>query len=662
MKILKWTAVGIAGLIVVVIAALLIIPHFIDAKQYRALLERKVAEATGRKMSVGEDVRLSLFPWAGVSFNDLRLENPEGFVEKDFLTVKSFDVRVKLMPLLSREVLIDRLVVKEPRVFLVTRADGRVSWEFGGKPDKDAQAAPGAAGAGLPIQALLVEELSVSDGKLTLIDHKTEARTELSALNLMLKDVSFDRPVTLALSATLNGKPIAVEGRVGPVGKNLGQGAVPVELTAELFKQLNVRLKGGLENVLAAPRARLAVEVAEFSPRRLLAELGQAAPATADPGVLERLAFTGTLEADPGAATLAGGLITLDDSRITLGLTAKEFSKPNLAFDLTLDRIDLDRYLPPKAKASPSAGQAGQASQPAETPPAGGTKSKTEYGPLRKLVLKGSVAVGTLKVSNATIEDIKLAIAARGGVLNLDPIAMKLYQGSAGGKATVDVTGDVPATDLRLAVSGVQVNPLLKDVAGKDFLEGRTRAEVALTMRGDTPERIKQTLSGKGDLTFTDGAIVGVDLAGMVRNVKAALGGETASGPRPRTDFAELAVPFTLDNGVFKTPESALKSPLVRLQAAGEANLVRETLDFRVEPKVVGTLKGQGDAKERSGLMVPVLVSGTFADPKFRPDLESLAKGSLKEALAPAKEAAKEAAGPLKEKAGGLIKGLFPGK
>ncbi len=666
---IKWTAVGIAGLIVVVIAALLIIPHFLDAGQYRAMLESKVTEATGRKMSVGEDVRLSLFPWAGVSFSDLRLGNPEGFAEKDFLTVKSFDVRVKLMPLLSREVQIDRLTVEEPRVFLVTQADGRVSWDLGAKPAKDAKSAPGPSGeptpaAGLPIQALLVEELKVSGGNLSLIDHKTGSRTEVSALNLMLQDVSFDRPVKMALSAALNGKPVAVEGRVGPVGKNLGQGAVPVELTADLFQQMSVRLKGTLEDLLAAPRASLAVEVAEFSPRKLLAELGQAAPATADPKVLERLAFKGALKADQGAATLTEGLLTLDDSTLTLGLTAREFSKPNIAFDLKLDRIDLDRYLPPKTKPGAAASQAAPAATGAMTsssPPAA-AKAKTDYGPLRRLVLKGNVAVETLKINNASLQDIQLAIAARGGVLSLDPIALKLYQGTVGGKTVVDVGGDVPATAVQLTVKGVQANPLLRDVAGKDFLEGLTHAQVALTMKGDDPERIKRTLNGKGGLTFTDGAIVGVDLAGMVRNVKAALAGEAPSGSRPRTDFAELAVPFTLDNGVFQTPDAALKSPLIRLQAAGEADLVGETLDFRVEPKVVGSLKGQGDTKERSGLMVPVIVSGTFDHPKFRPDLEALAKEKLKDKIDEVLDPGKGKSAPLKEKAGSLIKGLIPGK
>ncbi len=74
---------------------------------------------------------------------------------------------------------------------------------------------------------------------------------------------------------------------------------------------------------------------------------------------------------------------------------------------------------------------------------------------------------------------------------------------------------------------------------------------------------------------------------------------------------------------------------------------------MRVEPKVVGTIKGQGDTEDRSGLMVPVVISGTFAEPKFRPDLKSAVTQDIKGML---KDDDPES---VTEKAKGLIKGLL---
>jgi len=149
-----------------------------------------------------------------------------------------------------------------------------------------------------------------------------------------------------------------------------------------------------------------------------------------------------------------------------------------------------------------------------------------------------------------------------------------------------------------------------------------------------------------------------VDLAGMVRDVKAGLRGAVQSGPKPRTDFSELAVPFTLQNGVFHTSDAAMKSPLLRLSAAGKADLVKESLDFRIDPKLVGTIKGQGDEKERSGLGVPIVVTGSFDQPIFLPDVEAMAKDQLKKALGPSGTGD----ATVKEKARDIIKGILPTK
>jgi AsmA protein len=115
------------------------------------------------------------------------------------------------------------------------------------------------------------------------------------------------------------------------------------------------------------------------------------------------------------------------------------------------------------------------------------------------------------------------------------------------------------------------------------------------------------------------------------------------------------------------TPGTSLVSPLIRVLATGKTNLVEETLDFRVEPKFVATLKGQGDTEQRSGIMVPVLVTGTFSSPKFRPDLKGILKKGLEEELLKSSDLKKILPGqstqdgeskPLEEQAKDLLKQL----
>ncbi len=107
-----------------------------------------------------------------------------------------------------------------------------------------------------------------------------------------------------------------------------------------------------------------------------------------------------------------------------------------------------------------------------------------------------------------------------------------------------------------------------------------------------------------------------------------------------------------------------MKSPLLRLLANGKADLVNETLNFRINPKFVATLVGQGDTESRSGIMVPVLVSGSFAQPQFKPDLESIARQQVEEKIIESEQFKKvfeknEELKPYEEEAKKLIKGFF---
>jgi AsmA protein len=658
---LKWGAIILGCLVVVIIAALILIPMFVDVAKYKPLLESKVTEATGRPFSVGDDLKLSLFPWAGVSFSNLRLGNPDGFTEEDFVKVKSFEARVKLWPLISKDIQIKRFVLNEPQIVLVKNKKGMENWAQprpAGEASPDKRSAPSETGRSsldIPISALTAENISINNGSALWIDHTTNTRKEILEIGLTLTDVSLDRPVKLAFSAQLDKKPLSVEGVVGPVGTGLKEGKIQLDLTLKAIGQMVLQLKGNLENLVMSPGVDLDMDIAEFSPRKLMSELGQEFPvATTDPEVLNRVALNVHIKGNAQKVSLTKGNLVLDQSKLKFSADVAEFSKPNLKFDLDLDQINLDRYMPPKGDTPPEE----KSSEPTE--PAG---KKPDYGPLRRLILDGALKIAKLTINKANLEDVVLQIKANNGVFNLDPLKLNMYQGNAAGKAVLDVAKDTPRSNINLRINNVQVGPLLRDVLEKDFLEGATNADITMAMIGDNPEKIKQTLSGKGDLRFTDGAIVGIDLSAMARNVGAAFGLAKKGEKRPRTDFTELMVPFTIKNGVANTPQSSIKSPFIRITAVGTADLVKETLDFRVDPKAVATIKGQGDKKERSGIMVPVLVSGTFSAPKFRPDLSTATKQRIEKEIFESKEVQKilekEELKPFEKKAKGLLEGVL---
>jgi AsmA protein len=197
----------------------------------------------------------------------------------------------------------------------------------------------------------------------------------------------------------------------------------------------------------------------------------------------------------------------------------------------------------------------------------------------------------------------------------------------------------------------------------KEVIQGAMAADIGLNFTGDVPDMIRRTLGGKGALRFADGAIVGIDLASMVRNVQTAFGLAQQPEKKPRTDFSELQMPFTITNGLYRTDATRLASPLLRVLVVGNADLAQETLNFRVEPKFVATIQGQGDTTQRSGILVPVMVSGSFASPTFTPDLKAILEQQLNQTL-PDKESLKKMV-PSKEERNKLlqegVKGLLKG-
>jgi len=377
-QILKWSAIVGAGLVALVILALLLIPMFVDVAKFKPLVEAQVSKATGRPFAVGNDVKLSLFPWAGLTFSDLRLGNPPEFAEKDFVAVKSLDVQFKLVPLIFRDIQVRRFILNEPRIVLLKNDQGRVNWEIG--PPK-AAAQPGTAAPGrleLPFKDLAVGEFAVTRGSAVWIDQTRKVRQQATEIELRLKDVTLDQPVKIFFTGRLENRLLSLTGTVGPLGKQIGQDPIGLNISLAALEELKMKVTGQVENPLANPQVDLAIDVTEFSPRRLLAALNQPLPiTTADTKALSRMAFSGRVKADQNNLAISDGKLKLDDSVSRLTLNIVNFKHPDLTVDLALDQIDADRYLPPpnspvkneiRPAAKPKAEGAKTASSPASNP------------------------------------------------------------------------------------------------------------------------------------------------------------------------------------------------------------------------------------------------------------------------------------------------------
>ena len=635
-KTIKWLLISCGILFVLVIAALFIIPSFVDVQKFRPVIEKKVSDVTGCPFKIGGRIRLSLFPWAGLAFSDLYLGNPPGFMEKDFISVRSFDVKVKLIPLLFRNIEVKRFIVEGAEIVLIRNKDGKANWEItAGKEQKIVPESPGKKAEhqkdksekGLPFKTVTMGEFSFKDSSILLIDHSKGKSIDVSDICLLLKNVSLERPFHLALSAQIDGKSFSADGNIGPLGQKPGKDSIPFDISINLLKQIDVKLTGKVEDLAITPRYNVIFRTSPFAPRKFLAGLGRELPLiTADPDALKLLTIKAVLKGDQNSISVSDGSLNIDESRLVFSIKAKDFSRPDLGFNLELDKIDLDRYLPPPGKAKKT-GQKKKGSHP-RVP----DENKINYSPLRRLVLNGGIRIGKLKVHNTNIQDLYMKITGENGLFHIDPLELKLYQGNIIARCRLDVREDIPKSRVDLQAKGIQAGPLLGDSIKLKLITGVIQSNMQIKMSGIDAEKIKRTLNGKGGFLFKDGKIKGIDLSGMVRNKKSSFD-LTKTGEKPKeTEFSEVKSCFTISNGIVNTQRTSFVSPLIYVLIQGNADIVREKLDIRVVPEYVYKRKKKG-RKKRVKYVVPLIVTGDFSSPVFRPDLEKIMNRELKRKL-----------------------------
>jgi uncharacterized protein involved in outer membrane biogenesis len=209
------------GVLAVLLVLLLAAPFFIDVNDYRPQIAQAVEKATGREISIGE-MHASLFPWVGVSLDNVELANRKGFSDVPFVKVKNLEVQVALLPLFSREVEIKQFRLDGPQIFLERNIKGEGNWEDLGRKPADTAAAPQSAPAqeegSSSLAALSAEALQLVDGKLVWMDAASGKRLELKHIQIDVSHVQLNQPVHATASAQIDGGAIDVDALIGPIG------------------------------------------------------------------------------------------------------------------------------------------------------------------------------------------------------------------------------------------------------------------------------------------------------------------------------------------------------------------------------------------------------------------------------------------------------------
>ena len=572
MKALKIAAFVLGGIAALLAALAAFLLATFDANKWKGEIAQLVQEKKGRSLKIEGDLSLSLFPSVGLQLGKATLSEHQS--EQTFASVDSARVSVRLLPLLSKQAVVDTVELGGVKARLVRFKDGRLNIDdLLAKDDKEPPARFDIAGVRLAGgelswrdekagQELTLSGLDLTTGRLAnaatdkfdlsakLAGSKPRLAAALKAggeyrydldkksfggarLDVRLAgDVGDLKALELALTAAalqlaggnelaveqllltakgkeggdafearleapklslaadkasgaainaairLSGAQRAVDAKIALSGfegksQSLQAGKLALDLDA---RQGETTVKGKLASALSANLEKQTVELPAFS-----GELDVANPQM--PMKSLRLPLAGGLRADIDGQTAAVHASTqFDESKISAKVNVSRFAPLVLHFDLDLDRLNVDKYLPPKA----AAGE--------KTP-----EQPLDFSALKGLNASGTVKIGQLQVSNVKASNVRLEVKAANGKLEVAPLTANLYDGSLAGALSINANNNQVALKQNLA--NVNINPLMKDALDKDVLEGRGNVALDVATTGTTVTAMKKGLGGAASLT-----------------------------------------------------------------------------------------------------------------------------------------------------------------
>jgi AsmA protein len=648
---MKKIAIGLGAIVVLLIVAVVAAPFLIHTETVKSELLAQVKSATGREARIDGDFKFAILPRVEFVAGKVSFANAPGGKAKNMVSVDKLNIQVALFPLISGEVEIDAFVLEKPVINLEINKAGTPNWVFGpmasaasGKQAKKAaagakQSAGSGSRAGPGLSGLKLGDVRLVGGQVSYSNAKTGVVHKLNEINLEIALSSLDNPMKAEGAVTWNKEKIELLlGLSNPNGFLNGKktniettiSSAPVKFSFKGSAAQTSKIKAGGTLGLDVP-----------SIRKLAAWVGS--PMTASGTAYGPLKITGQVDVDGQNHAFRKASIAIDAIKGSGNFAYDGGGRvPNVTAKLKLGMLDLNPYLPletkpgskaaPKSGGKPSGSKSGgkPGSSGAKAAPAGWSNDPIDLSGLKAVNAKLDLTVAGILVRKIKIGQSNVNVSLRNGLLITNLTKMALYGGNGKAKLTANVSGRAPRVALDFDLANFKAHPFMVDAMDFDRVEGTANAKLAVTITGGSQRQLVSALNGSGQVQFLNGAIRGLNLAAMLRNVASAFLDPDAQKAQ-KTDFAELGGTYVIRRGVLTNTDLSLKSPLLRLSGKGTVDLPKQRVDYRITPKLVASSKGQGGSSSASGISVPVIVSGPWSNISYKPDLAGALGGLAKD-------------------------------
>ena len=607
-RLIRIVALAAGGLVVLAVAAVAVLVATFVPNSYKPQIVAAVQSATGRELNIGDRIGLSISLQPTLEVSDVSFSNPPGFSRPQMATLHKLELQLALVPLLSRQIQIARLVLEQPDILLETSAQGQSNWQFAPAGAPPAASSGNAAAAAPPVIAL--SSLRIEGGTIALRNAAGQTTT-FGLTRLAAAAASPDAPLHLTVDATYNATPVGLTADTGPLSALMGSGGSPWPVKLAITA---ASAKFSVDGTVAQPAAGRGLALAVTADIPDLAALSPLAGAPLPP--LKAIAAQLKLADADGGNTIAASDLKLSLPKLDLAGSAsfKRGTRPMITANLSGKQIDLDALKAPLPAGTP-AKPAAPAVRSGHVIP----DTRLPLDALRQTDADVQLAVDDLLTGGQDYKTVKLHLLAKDGKLTLDPAGVATPGGQVDVKLTMDANPAAPPVTLTLRAPSLALQTLLKALGKPGYASGTLELRADLRGAGDSPHAIAASLDGgigaavaKGEI---DSQVLGGLMSSLLKNTQI---NQLAS----KTGMSALncfALRLDASHGAGTLRALKLDSSTLGLDGTGGMNFGSETLDMHFKPTVgvAGT-----------NVATPVIVTGTFADPSIKPDAVGLVTGN----------------------------------
>ncbi|SQD77097.1 AsmA family protein [Moritella yayanosii] len=601
---MKKVLLGIGGLIAIIfIVGVIAMKFLVNEELIKDNLIEQAKQLTKQDVTIEGDLRLTFYPQIGFELGKITLFNKHEYSDAIQIEVKSVHAAVELMSLLTKTIVVTNVQIDGLTVNVETLTNGRNNMDEllarlapPEKPlsNEDIQAikvTPEGEIAKSEYQ-FVVKGVNITNAQLSLNNRQDGTYHKLSDSSLNIGEFAFGKPVPITFAANYRTNELTVKLNTSMV------------LTVdEQFNQIKLAL---LDNKLAL--------TGKLLPRPEMT-----------------ISLQGDLTYDNVYKTVkfVGLKLNVDELTITGDLSVDVFSKPSIEYNLAMNTLVVDDWLPKAEPVSTNNGSAAKGTagltsrnQQVEVEP--------DLSALSSVNQKGSLTITQIKQGEYVLDNIKLQSELKDGVFQLTKLSADLYEGKLMVQALLDSNKKPAVFNMNSTLEKVQSEQLVTIAAGKKMLTGLVDVDVRLSGKGLTMTKLKSMTKGTINTRFSDGAVLGINVAQEVRKAIAMFSNKPAGNAdqREQTDFSAMEANFKLGGGKLTSTKIDLASPAIKVDGKGYVDLMREQLDFTFGASLAENIGGQSSStmKVIRDLRLPVEVKGSFAAPSITFDFGDITK------------------------------------